>query len=91
VNEIRLVIIDLDMTLVDTARRCYEVLMDITGVNSFNFEEFMTLYYDGNGIRRGLANMIGDRAFDYSFWRECWLRYVEGGRYGSVMPSAVEV
>ncbi len=90
-NGIRLVIIDLDMTLVDTARRCYEVLMDITGVNSFNFEEFMTLYYDGNGIRRGLANMIGDRAFDYGFWRECWLRYVEGGRYGSVMPSAVEV
>ncbi|WP_048062568.1 HAD family hydrolase [Caldivirga maquilingensis] len=87
---IGLIIVDLDMTLVDTARRCYDVLVKLSNVNGVSFSEFMEMYYDERGIRSGLALIIGPNALDYWFWRRCWLRYINDGEYGELMPGALE-
>lgn len=89
-NRIKLVIVDLDMTLVDTARQCYEILINMINARHVTFNEFMQLYYDGRGIRRGLAQLMGEEMLSYGFWRQCWLRYVEGGKYGTLLPGALE-
>ncbi len=90
VGWIRLVIVDLDMTLVDTARRCYDVLVKLSNANGVSFSDFMIMYYDRRGIRSGLASIIGAEAFDYWFWRRCWLRYLNDGEYGELLPGALE-
>lgn len=89
-SRIRVVLIDLDMTLVDTARQCYEVIARLKNLRNVTFEEFMSLYYDSGGIRSGLFKILGDDALSYEFWNRCWSRYIEEGNYGVVLPGALE-
>lgn len=82
---VRLVILDLDMTLVETLPTFYGVFLEClreegVGVN-LSLEQFLALYYSDSFDRGRLG---------FWFWRGCWLRYTQRGLRGRVYPGVTD-
>ncbi|WP_238375177.1 HAD family hydrolase [Vulcanisaeta thermophila] len=87
----RVVVLDLDMTLVETLPRFFEVLRTCAARRGFDIkvgvDELLRLYY----MDPSLTALLDGAAHDFYFWHDCWLEYTRRGEHGIVYDGALDV
>lgn len=89
---IKVVVLDLDMTLVDTLPIFFRLLPICAGrrginIGNVNVNELMRIYYNDPS----LSTLLDGVAHDFQFWHECWLEYVRRRQWGVVYNGALDV
>lgn len=86
---IKAVILDLDMTLVNTLPKFLGILRECAaryGKNvSGDINYLLNVYYRDPS----LSEILGDLSRNFWFWHECWTLYIERGEYGEVFPGVL--
>jgi phosphoglycolate phosphatase len=87
---IKALILDLDMTLVNTLPRFLAILRDCAArygvVISDDTNHLLSIYYRDPS----LSEVLHDLSRNYWFWHNCWLEYINRRSYGEVFPGALD-
>jgi Predicted phosphatase/phosphohexomutase len=86
---IKALILDLDMTLVNTLPRFLAILRDCAArygvMISDDTNRLLSIYYRDPS----LSEVLHDLSRNYWFWHNCWLEYINRRSYGEVFPGAL--
>lgn len=90
--DIDVVVLDLDMTLVETLPIFFRVIPTCArrrgiNVSADDVDELLRIYY----VDPSLSPLLDGVARDFQFWRECWLEYVRRRQWGTVYRGAVDI
>ncbi|BDR91325.1 HAD family hydrolase [Vulcanisaeta souniana] len=86
---IKAIVLDLDMTLVNTLPKFLVLLRECAakyGKNlSGDINELLSIYYRDPS----LSELLGDLSRNFWFWHDCWLQYSTRKDYGKVFPGVL--
>ncbi len=87
---IKAIILDLDMTLVNTLPKFLNILRECAArygkaVNG-GVDQLLNIYYRDPS----LGEVLGELSRNFQFWHECWLLYSERRAYGEVFSGVLE-
>ena len=84
------IILDLDMTLVNTLPKFLGILRECAARHgravNYDVDQLLSIYYRDPS----LSEVLGDLSRNYWFWHECWLAYSERRDYGEVFPGVLD-
>ena len=87
---IKAIILDLDMTLVNTLPKFLSILRECAARHGKNINndinQLLSIYYRDPS----LSEVLGDLSRNFWFWRECWLLYLRRRDYGEVFPGILD-
>ena len=87
---IKALILDLDMTLVNTLPKFLTVLRNCAAkygrVVNNDIDYLLNIYYRDPS----LSEVLGNLSKNFWFWHECWLQYIAAKNYGEVFPGALD-
>ncbi|GAB6946434.1 hypothetical protein JCM16161A_05640 [Vulcanisaeta sp. JCM 16161] len=87
---IRAIILDLDMTLVNTLPKFLNILRECAAKYGRNIDgsidQLLNIYYRDPS----LGEVLGDLSKNFWFWHECWTLYSLRRDYGEVFPGVLD-
>ena len=87
---IKAIILDLDMTLVNTLPKFLNILRECAArhgkVINHDVNQLLSIYYRDPS----LSEVLGDLSRNFWFWHECWLTYSERRDYGEVFAGVLD-
>ncbi|WP_054842273.1 HAD hydrolase-like protein [Vulcanisaeta distributa] len=87
---IKAIILDLDMTLVNTLPKFLSILRECAARYGRNIDsdinKLLNIYYRDPS----LSEVLGDLSRNFWFWHECWALYSMRRDYGEVFPGTLD-